>query len=859
MRRTSFLPILLLLAAAQIASIAPAAATSYTPVSDERLTDQASLVVSGTVEQVNPSAGTTGSSPTTEYRLKVDRRLKGRVAGDTVTFRVLGGPTGRGSVLVIQGAPRFAKGGRALLFLGTRQDGTLRPLHLALGVFHEVEVGGRRLAVRNLSEMTDLSRTAGSTPEGSGLARDADRFAGWIADRVAGRARRSDYLVKLPEASLRMIQQRFTYIDPTTIFRWFDFDRRANVDWLAHQDGFVTGNLVGQGFEQLKTAINAWNSDAGSNVRYRYAGTTGITTGFGNEDGRNVLTFTDHHEDYEEDYDCGSGGVLAIGGFWGAETGPQPRPITEGAMVVNDNAECWLSSSSRAEQIFGHELGHTLGFGHSCGDDNSGPCDTQKKNEAMMRAFAFGGNRGASLRDDDREGLAALYPDAAQPEKPAAPSGLTATVLSQTSIQLTWTDNSTNETQFRVEVKSTGSFKEVTAPAANATTATITGLKAGTAYTFRVRARNDAGFSSYSNEATATTPVTPTVPAAPANLTAERVSAGSIQLTWQDRSNNETEFLIEQATPADSGAGVWKGVGSAPANSTSLLVRNLGAGSPYTFRIRAINLAGSSPYSNLASATTTTGTGPCVPGATSLCLGGNRFRVEVQWRQAGVGAGRGAGTAVPLAGSDQTGLFWFFDATNIELIVKLLDGTSINDFYWSFYGGLSDVEYWITVTDTVTGESRTYYNSKGNICGGSDTQAFPGTQPTPPLPASLAAPLTSVTEAACAPNTLCLLGGRFQVEVSWKLSPTGPEGVGTPVPIAGSDQTGMFWFFEPSNIELVVKVLDGRPINGKHWVFYGALSDVEYEVRVTDTTTGAVKTYQNERGNICGRSDTNAF
>jgi hypothetical protein len=855
MRRNSFFPILLLMAAAQISPIAPAAATSYTPVSDERLTDQASLVVSGTVEQVTSSSA--GSTPSTEYRLKVDRRIKGRFQGDTLTFHVLGGPTGKGSVLVIQGAPRFAKGSRALLFLGTRQDGSLRPLHLALGVFHEVEAGGRRLAVRNLSEMTDLSNAAGSTPEGAGLARDADRFAGWIADRVAGRARRSDYFVKLPEASLRMIQQRFSYIDPTTIFRWFDFDRRANVDWLAHQDGFSTGNLAGQGFEQLKAAINAWNSDAGSNVRYRYVGTTSITTGFSNEDGRNVLTFTDHDEDYEEDYDCRSGGVLAIGGFWGAETGPQPRPITEGAMVVNDNAECWLSSSSRVEQIFGHELGHTLGLGHSCGDDDSGPCDTPKKSEAMMRAFAFGGSRGASLRDDDREGIASLYPDAAHPDKPAAPSGLAATVLSQTSIQLTWTDNSTNEAQFRVEVKSTGSFKEVTAPAANATTATITGLKAGTAYTFRVRARNEAGFSAYSNEATATTLAEATVPAAPANLVAERVSAASIRLTWEDRSTSETEFLIERATPEDSGSEVWRGVGSAPANSTSLLVRNLGAESPHTFRIRAINLAGSSPYSNLASATTTTGTGPCVPGATSLCLGGDRFRVEVQWRQSGIGAGRGAGTAVPLAGSDQTGLFWFFDSTNIELIVKMLDGTSINDFYWSFYGGLSDVEYWITVTDTVTGESRTYYNSKGNVCGGSDTRAFPGTLPAPLVPAFVIEP--AVTAAACAPNTLCLLGGRFQVEVSWKLSPTGPEGAGTPVPIAGSDQTGMFWFFEPSNIELVVKVLNGQAINGKHWVFYGALSDVEYEVRVTDTTTGAVKTYRNERGNICGRSDTNAF
>ncbi|HEX9669687.1 MAG TPA: hypothetical protein VGC93_09405, partial [Thermoanaerobaculia bacterium] len=65
--------------------------------------------------------------------------------------------------------------------------------------------------------------------------------------------------------------------------------------------------------------------------------------------------------------------------------------------------------------------------------------------------------------------------------------------------------------------------------------------------------------------------------------------------------------------------------------------------------------------------------------------------------------------------------------------------------------------------------------------------------------------------------------------------------------------------FDASNIELVVKVLDGRPLNGKFWFFYGALSDVEYTLRVTDTTTGAVRTYHNAPGNLCGRADTAAF
>src|SRR4030095_5207533 len=113
-----------------------------------------------------------------------------------------------------------------------------------------------------------------------------------------------------------------------------------------------------------------------------------------------------------------------------------------------------------------------------------------------------------------------------------------------------------------------------------------------------------------------------------------------------------------------------------------------------------------------------------------------------------------------------------------------------------------------------------------------------------------------VTAAACAPGTLCLLGGRFQVEVSWKTGDD--EGTGTAVPL--TDQSGMFWLCQRENIELVVKVLDGRPVNGKLWFFYGALSDVEYDIRVTDTTNeSTTKTYHNPKGNLCGHADVNAF
>jgi hypothetical protein len=94
------------------------------------------------------------------------------------------------------------------------------------------------------------------------------------------------------------------------------------------------------------------------------------------------------------------------------------------------------------------------------------------------------------------------------PTAPAAPSALAATASGSTTINLGWTDNSTNETGFKVERKtgSTGTWSEIASSlAANTTTYSSTGLTASTTYFYRVRAYNATGNSSYSNEASATT------------------------------------------------------------------------------------------------------------------------------------------------------------------------------------------------------------------------------------------------------------------------------------------------------------------------------------------------------------------
>ena len=114
-----------------------------------------------------------------------------------------------------------------------------------------------------------------------------------------------------------------------------------------------------------------------------------------------------------------------------------------------------------------------------------------------------------------------------------------------------------------------------------------------------------------------------------------------------------------------------------------------------------------------------------------------------------------------------------------------------------------------------------------------------------------------LASSGCSEGSLCLNQGRFRVSVTWHAVHLGTRGVGHPLPIA--DDTGSFWFFGPANLELMIKVLDGRGVNGHYWVFFGALSDVEYEVTITDTSNGAVKTYRNEQGTLASVADTSAF
>jgi hypothetical protein len=95
-------------------------------------------------------------------------------------------------------------------------------------------------------------------------------------------------------------------------------------------------------------------------------------------------------------------------------------------------------------------------------------------------------------------------------------------------------------------------------------------------------------------------------------------------------------------------------------------------------------------------------------------------------------------------------------------------------------------------------------------------------------------------------HTLCLNNGRFAVTAAFQTTPEGPSAPATAVPLTAD--TGYFWFFDPANIELVTKVLNGCSTNGHYWFFASGLTNVGVQINVTDTVTGAAKPYSNTLG-----------
>jgi dihydrofolate reductase/chitodextrinase len=211
----------------------------------------------------------------------------------------------------------------------------------------------------------------------------------------------------------------------------------------------------------------------------------------------------------------------------------------------------------------------------------------------------------AQIQSDMNTAVGPPVPDTTPP---TAPANLTATAVSGSQVNLTWTASTDNVgvTGYLLE-RCTGAscstFAQIATP--TVTSYSDTGLSSATSYSYRVRATDAASnLSGYSNVASATTTAPDTqAPTAPSNLTATAISGNQINLAWTASTDNVgvTGYLLERCTGASCSTFAQIATPAATSYSDTGLI----ASTSYSYRVRATDAASNlSAYSNVASATT---------------------------------------------------------------------------------------------------------------------------------------------------------------------------------------------------------------------------------------------------------------
>lgn len=248
---------------------------------------------------------------------------------------------------------------------------------------------------------------------------------------------------------------------------------------------------------------------------------------------------------------------------------------------------------------------------------------------------------------------------------------------------------------------------------------------------------------------------------------------------------------------------------------------------------------------------------------TTLCTRGGRFSVQAVWRK----PDGGYGPAHAVALSSEAGYFWFFEPGNVEVVVKTPGGCAINGRDWFFAAGLTDLDVELRVVDLATGEVRAYANPQGvpfrpitdsnafATCGRAEAAASEGLGQ-PRFDELMA--FRQDASSSCVPSdaSLCL-DGRFRVEAEWRTE-AGPSSAAHAIGL--TPKAGYFWFFDPSNVEIVAKSIDACGIGQGEWFFAAGMTTEGVDLKVTDTLTGDIRTYSNPAGQPFGPvQDTRAF
>lgn len=398
----------------------PAYATTFVLMDERDLAAASTAVVTGWVTGVQAhSDGRTGGV-NTYVTIEPTEIVAGTLPEGEIVLRERGGQV-KGRVEKIFGAAEFKIGEQVMVFVSQDADGSLHTTDMAMGKY-TVQSSSRGLTTvtRSLgAEVMVLDRATGHLHTSVGP--EVVEFGQFVQHvrTAANRSRRPGIHtppVQLTPPELNgsvphtFDQSMFTYLGNPS--RWFEPDSGQTVLYQIDPTGDARNGLAASR-NAVDNALAAWTNVPNSSLVLGDGGLLSAPQPFTGCDGGSRIVFNDPFNEISDPVGCG--GILAIGGYCSSgETrtinGTTFQRITLGKVVFNNGWEqCDLWDACDLAEVATHELGHTIGLGHSA-DDN-----------ATMNASAHFDGRCASLESDDIAAAQFVYPDGVTLPPPTAP------------------------------------------------------------------------------------------------------------------------------------------------------------------------------------------------------------------------------------------------------------------------------------------------------------------------------------------------------------------------------------------------------------------------------------------------------